>query len=110
MVKCVNTETCKARMERTDPKQKQVIVSVLKNFLVNAVRAVTDVGGEIEPENFDKVICTNIKDFFVVLIWAAESSLETKFAVVKPMFVKVILMMAEDFFMAKNDDLMMVRK
>ena len=85
MVKCTNVETYKARMECIDPKEeKLVIISVIENFIADAVRKIQTDEGEVEAEKFDSTICNTIKDFFVVLKAAAERSPETKFAMVRP--------------------------
>ena len=90
MVKCCNAETYKARMGCIDPKEKQIIISVVENILVDAARGVPD-------EKFDEVICKTMKDFFIVLKTAAESSPATKFAMVKPILRPAIPWYNENF-------------
>jgi hypothetical protein len=90
MVKCCNAETYKARMGCIDSKEKQIVISVVENILVNAVRGVPD-------EKFDEVICNTMKDFFIVLQTAAEGSPGTKFAMVKPILRPAIPWYNENF-------------
>jgi hypothetical protein len=46
MVTCVNIETYRARMECIDPKEKLVVISVIENFLADAVNSIPDTEGE----------------------------------------------------------------
>ena len=90
MVKCCNVETYRARMECIDPKEKLVIVSVVENILVDAVKGAPD-------EKFDEIICDTMKNFIIVLKTAAEGSPSTRFAMVNPILRPAIPWYMENF-------------
>ena len=71
LVRCVNIETYRARMGCIDPKEKLIIVSVLENFLADAVKNAEREMGNIDGEKFVATICGTIKDFILVLKSAA---------------------------------------
>jgi hypothetical protein len=77
MVKCTQKTGFDAYMGTLASSSRSVLVSVIENFVVDAVGA-----DSIEPENaIDKCI----KDFLCTIIETASKNLETKFGIVMPL-------------------------
>ena len=79
MVRCTRVEPFKARMECVEAREKEVIISVIENFICDAVG--------VDPENEDvlnKSIETVIEEFAKIISEVAKKLPGTRFAMICP--------------------------
>ena len=79
MVKCTRFADFKARMGCFEPTDKFIIISVIENFVVDAV------GETPDPETFDETLTNTINQFNETIKSAALRLPGTRFALVKPL-------------------------
>ena len=79
MKKCTTMEVFKVEMEEIRKEDKRVIISVIENFLADAVK------GLKEPNEITNKVMEIFTEFFDVLKATAEKNPETRFAMVGPM-------------------------
>ena len=79
MMNCTRIEVFKAKMDALEVEDKEIVISVIENFICDAVRDVLD--ERVSNENCEKTI----KIFMLTLKEAAERLPESRFALARPM-------------------------
>ena len=79
MMRCTRLEVFKAKMDALEVDDKEIVISVIENFICDAVRDVVD-------DHLSNVNCeTVIKTFMSTLKEAADRLPESRFALARPM-------------------------
>ena len=78
MIKCTKFDEFKARMECLEKEVGEVVISVIENFITDAV------GDNETPENFNDNIDKIIKSYLATVFEMAKRLPKTKIALVKP--------------------------
>ena len=79
MVKCTKFDEFKARMECLEKDVGEVVISVIENFITDAV------GDKETAENFNEIIDKTIKSYLVLVFEMTKRLPETKIALIKPL-------------------------